>query len=752
MYTNINYTYPTPEHPYNTNIKVETTTKLLDINIYPLKEKFILVKHMANNYTVPPSFLYKIPFSTIKYDNIVNFLFNDISGFSIYKICYKIITNDKNKCLIISNNYNIFASIYYLYTYVLYLKSKITIYYISDKSSIELQSYCKKNDIKCDKLDIQNTSLLDIIIIDYLPAIEPLLLFRNIFQLCAINNLIIYALKKLNKNGTLIIVSTLFTNIINYQYYYYLSYFFKKVKINRSILNNTGSFNNPIYITCHNYKGNIDLQPLLMLEDTILKYNPNRHRDIKISDKEEIQLLQTNGINVPETLINDGTYMHITNFMDVDPKLYKKFKVFQQKNLNTCIYNVTQLQIQIQENKLDYIIEQTRLEAILIAKKYKLPLKEWVYISSDIYNNQIANEFEKLVINQNFLITHTNKINIAKHTKISIRKYKYIKQIINRTIFSYNYVDQYDKDKFQSIELWFNNRFKKLNTYLHQRDISINGHKVSRGWTKMYEMLSDIKLLEKCTKDNKINIFHTCEAPGNFINAISHYIKTHMPDIEHIWKAQSLKEGLHDHYGFMEKTNELWDYGLDNSGDIVNNFSYYYDKYINCDMYISDCGQHWTNEKTKLGLIQLIYALLLPRVGGGFVIKIQNCAYLDKIEISLVYIITNKYKHIHICRSNMNFWSSEIYIVGYDKQEITETEKETILNCINMSDYPVEKIKSKFVISYCDIINKYISQAIRFRTYFLFLSENKKIFNTNKKQYENIIDKYIRLWIDKYII
>ena len=149
----------------------------------------------------------------------------------------------------------------------------------------------------------------------------------------------------------------------------------------------------------------------------------------------------------------------------------------------------------------------------------------------------------------------------------------------------------------------------------------------------MYEMLSDIKLLEKCTKDNKINIFHTCEAPGNFISAISHYIKTHMPNIEHIWKAQSLKEGLHDQYGFMEKTNELWDYGLDNSGDIVNNFSYYYDKYINCDMYISDCGQHWTNEKTKLGLIQLIYALLLPRVGGGFIIKIQNCAYLNKIEI-----------------------------------------------------------------------------------------------------------------------
>ena len=754
---NIKYTFPRSNTPYKINIKLDKTVKLFDSKIYSLKRKLKLYQfgNIKNIRGIIASYLCNYP--QIKSEEILTLKFNNIIGLELYILCYKYITKQKNRCLLFVKNLNMIDVIYYLYTYVLQIKPIIIVNIITitnAPANQELEDYCKKQNIKYDYVNTHNTENIhnieptDFIIIDYIPSNSTLNDFKGIFQPYDTNNLIILGLKRLVKGGTMFIYSTLFTNLVNFQYYIFLSYFFEKITFKHIFVSNIGG----IFIICYNYKGNIDMQPLLDLEDVILKYNPNRYMNIKISDTNAIDILNKHNINIPKELINDGTYMHITNFMDIDLSLYKKFKAFQTKHMETNIYNIAQYKIHTDGDNLKLFLEQIKLESILIAKKYKLPLKDWVYVSKELYNNKIADEFSNLMTNYNYTLEHTKNLNISKHDKISIHKYKIIKNILRRVKFSYNYVEQYNKSNFESIELWFNNRFKKLNTYLFQQEISTNGHKVSRGWTKMYEMLFDMKILEKCSKDKKINIFHTCEAPGNFINAISHYMKTHMSDINHLWKSQSLKTGLTDQYGFMEKTKEFWDYGLDNSGDIINNFSYYYEKYINCDMYISDCGQGWTNEKDKLGLIQLIYALLLPRIGGGFIIKIQNCAFLDKIEISLLYVITNKYKNVNICRSNANFWSSEIYITGYDKQEITKTEREVILNCINNKDYPVEKIKSKFITAYCDVINKYISQAISFRTYFLFLSENKKIFNANKQQYETIISKYIQGWIEKYII
>lgn len=752
---NIKYTFPQINTPYKINIKLEKTIKLFDNRIYSLRSKLKMSKfndlYKINSYM--KQYLCKYTKSLYSDDDILTIKFGDCMGTTIYILSYKYITKQKNKCLLLVRNSNIIDAIYYLYTYVLQIKVTFIVNIIGNNKTTKTQAieeYCDKLNIKYEYVNMKNTEPTDFIIIDYIPYIPPFVNIRGIFQPYDTNNLVILALKRLVKGGSMIIVSTLMTNIVNYQYYAYLSYFFEKITFTHKYL--CTSYNNNIYIICHKYIGNVDMQPLLDLEEVILKYNPNRYMDIKISDTDAVDTLNKHNINIPKELMNDGSYMHITNFIDIDPISYKKFKDFQIKYFEANIYNIIQYHIYVDGGNLKLLNEQMKLESILIAKKYKLPLKDWVYISKELYNNKIAEEFSNLMTNYNYTLEHTKNLNISKHDKISIHKYKIIKNILRRVKFSYNYVEQYDKSNFESIELWFNNRFKKLNTYLFQQEISTNGHKVSRGWTKMYEMLFDMKILEKCLKDKKINIFHTCEAPGNFINAISHYMKTHMSDIEHLWKSQSLKAGLTDQYGFMEKTKELWDYGLDNSGDIINNFSYYYEKYINCDMYISDCGQGWTNEKDKLGLIQLIYALLLPRTGGGFIIKIQNCAFLDKIEISLLYVITNKYKNVNICRSNANFWSSEIYIAGYDKQEITETERKVILNCINNKEYPVEKIKSKFITAYCDIINKYISQAISFRTYFLFLSENKKIFNANKQQYETIISKYIHGWIEKYII
>jgi len=419
MFTSLKYTFTKPTTPYIINIKVAKTDKLFNNHIYPLYDKLAIYEYLkaANiDYkhslsSIIPNYLYKNPKNILEHDDILSFKFDQIAGWYIYAICYKYMTKNKNRCLLLINNPNVIDGLYYLYVYIFQIKPSFVVNIVGTQYKSIIEKYCEKKNIKCEKLNSQNTEPLDVAIIDYLPYTPPLDFFRGIFQLNAINNLIIGALKRLVEGGMLIVVSSLFTHVVDYQYYLFLSYFFEKIIIKRDFFN-TINMLNTVYIICYNYRGNVDIQPLIDFEETILKYNPNRHRDIKISDTEAIQTLREYNQIIPETMINDGSYMHITNFMDIDPRLYKKFKAFQQKYLDTNTYNIAQYKIYTQGDMIKLFLEQTKLEAIMIAKKYKLPLKEWVYISKETYNNLIADEFKKLIINVNHTLIRNKKINI----------------------------------------------------------------------------------------------------------------------------------------------------------------------------------------------------------------------------------------------------------------------------------------------------------------------------------------------------
>jgi hypothetical protein len=771
MYSrNLYYKYKKPKKPYKINIKVQNTKDFIDSSIMSLskfmnydieiekiyKKIYSIMKENKLVNSIFPHYLWKSP--SLNYvensseTDIVSFKFNDITGFRIYTLCYKYITKIKNKCLLITGNTNIISGLYYLYVYILQINPSFSIYLTHLNNIDKIDKECKRMNISYEIFNTHSTGPINCAIIDSLPYIAPLNKFGGIFSLIGCNQYIMTCLKRLVKGGEIIIVSNNFTDKVYFQYYSYLSYFFNKIVVKRI------SYNVSKYLTfiivCSGYNGSIDMQPLLDLEATIYKYNPNGYTDYKISDNKGIDILKNNGYTISDNLLNDGTYTYITNFMDIKESSYKKIKKFQEKLMEINLYNAHQYEIISTNDNIKLYFEQIKLESILIAKKYKLPLKEWIYISKDVYNNSLVNEFSKLFTNKNYKLKYIKKLHLGNYSKIKIFNEEYINNALERVKFSYNYVEQYDKKYFDDIERWFDIKFKKLNKYLYQNNIKINGMQVGRAWVKLYEMLSNIKILEECMKDKKINIFHTCEAPGNFINAITYYVKKNMKEVEYKWNSQTLKNGVNDVYGFINKTRDQWDYGVDGSGDItcIDNINYYYNKYKGCDMYVSDCGWGWNQEKNKLTLFQLIYALIIPRIGGGFIIKIQNCAYLEKIEISLIYLITHKYKHVNICGSNTNFWTSEIYIIGYDKIEITNEEHKNILKCIEPNNYPVKKIKSNFMTNISQIINIYISQAINFRTYFLFLSENKKIFNDTKKKYEIIIEDHINKWIEKYMI
>ena len=134
----------------------------------------------------------------------------------------------------------------------------------------------------------------------------------------------------------------------------------------------------------------------------------------------------------------------------------------------------------------------------------------------------------------------------------------------------------------------------------------------------MYEILSIYPIIDK--NKNKIKTFHICEAPGMFISAFNHYIKTKTKIKIFDWKAQSLKKNnktkniaFGDNYGLIQKYPKQWLWGIDGSGDITKlyNIKYYKTYCKNVDIITSDCGVSMKNKKlmAKLQFSQILFIL-----------------------------------------------------------------------------------------------------------------------------------------------
>jgi len=345
--------------------------------------------------------------------------------------------------------------------------------------------------------------------------------------------------------------------------------------------------------------------------------------------------------------------------------------------------------------------------------------------------------------------------------KIQIKNIEVLEKTWQLSEFAYSYVEKVDYDKYKGIELFFNNRYKELNKLLYNRHkININGKSVSRAWIKMYELIHDTNFIFNFKDQKQIKGFFICEAPGNFINSMDHYIKT-KTDIKHfIWNAQSLAEGksdIYDFYGFINKTYNKWDFGPDKNGDITstNNLKHYIEKYKGADFLIGDCGMEFSPDKDiskDISIFQLIYALLIPRLGGNFVIKTYSTNY-NKQYLSLLYVICSCYEKVYTFKSQTNFWSPEVYIVGINNKG---TKENIILQIAeNLSNkkilYPIDIIPEEFTINYQKNMYNIVNLFTTIKKFFVFLAENQELFNKNKKMLNDIIKNKNYKWMDTYL-
>jgi len=471
-------------------------------------------------------------------------------------------------------------------------------------------------------------------------------------------------------------------------------------------------------------------------------------------------------------------YKYLTNLIvfndeKIIHKIYKNYKKYIIHKFEQRI-NVIDKAIELYEkrnnvNDIEFALNINRLKAIDYAKKYNINIVEWVDSKKveEYFNLSLFQYYDNLELYKLFKLNKKNnniKLKISDNIDSELVNSFNTWSILSEN--AYEITEKVNKDKFKEIELFFNNRQKDLNKYLYKEcKVNINGRITSRAWIKMQELLTVTKFFKNIIRQNKnnnintVNAFHICEAPGNFINSCNYYLNSHT-DMKYNWKAQSLFDSnIFDQYGFIKNNPDRWDFY--DGGDVTkySNFIYYYNKYKNSDVLISDCGTEWiaNNDgfQKPLPVYELLYSILLPRVGGNFIMKTIASSY-NKQFVSLVYLATIKFKKVYIFKSNNNFWSQEIYIVGKNKSKFTDDEEKILFDMLKELEnkkivYPVQNINDDFCNDYNAIMQDILDQFKITKKFFTFLIDYEELFEENNKKLSNASYKKNVKWLKHFM-
>jgi len=539
---------------------------------------------------------------------------------------------------------------------------------------------------------------------------------------------IILSLKKLNKGGTLILYSYIFTKKYMINIIIFLASFFKNLYIESPYKFVDVTTNIFIF---KNYKGNCDFD--LLYEINKLNYeNDNTGGFGKINKCVD---------NLIDIKVNNNIY-------DDYKKLCDKIIIKQTdkiKEAENVINNKT-------NNKyIEQLLFKNIFDSLILIKKSGIEIPNWIElpnmfenISIRMFNEKKIDDIIKLHIKDRLTI------NISPTFDID---YNFIKsKLLAESI--YQYLDTHNLKKYKYIEGLINTEQKRLNKALFDEyNININGQYVSRAWLKVYGLIHKTKILNKFKDNEQLKVFHICEAPGCFISAMMYYVQNYTNIKTYDWHAQTLKVSMiGDEYGFIKENRDKWDFGKTGSGDVTDfdNITYYFEKYIDMDGIIGDCGEAWSeNSTTNLAYYQLLYALLIPKRDGFFVMK-TFAGNINNYYLSALSIILSYYKKVKIYKSNINFWSPEIYIVGSGFYGTSENEKKIILDAIKNKKYLTNTLNTKFCKEYENLTQEILDDQIESKKMLIFMSENEKTFQKIFPKISKLVDEKNIKYVKKY--
>lgn len=330
---------------------------------------------------------------------------------------------------------------------------------------------------------------------------------------------------------------------------------------------------------------------------------------------------------------------------------------------------------------------------------------------------------------------------------------------INKTLREYNHTmkKQIDKDPAQ-----WERKKKLLNPYEYinfSTNLSICDYKpISRSFFKLIEILNYYNF----KFSSNINTFHLAEGPGGFIEAIMYYRNCDSDN----YYAMSLNENNSNipkliKTNILDKENIYIENGADNTGNLLNieNIIYIYNKYKHSMDFVTgdggfDFSKNFNNqEELSLNLIfiQVLYALILQKIGGSFILKVfDTYSYLS---IEILYLLNYFYEDIHIVKPKTSRpANSEKYIVCINFKNIENIDQ--IINkfiTLYNSNYKITSIfKNNYIISTIFIEKVKEINSIFGQKQNEFIQNVLNIFNhdDNKSADGFIIDK-CKKWCNK---
>ncbi|KAI4459466.1 hypothetical protein MML48_6g00013730 [Holotrichia oblita] len=280
---------------------------------------------------------------------------------------------------------------------------------------------------------------------------------------------------------------------------------------------------------------------------------------------------------------------------------------------------------------------------------------------------------------------------------------------------------------------------------------------VTQAWCKFYECVSEFPIVSKnAIEQGQLNSVHICEAPGAFICALNHYIKTQIPEVQWNWLGTTLNpyyegnpEMIPDDR-LIRYTYKNWYFGSDLTGDITKyyNFQALVDlvktkmkvQLVTADGSI-DCMCNPGDQERLVEYLhycEAMIALHILETGGSLVIKIFTM--FEESTICLMYLLNYCFEKVKIfkpCTSKSG--NSELYVICLNYTPMSDTFMSALL-----VPYIEGKFKEKSMFSMDHISPSFLEQINACALF--FMDKQIRVINENIKYFRNVCYEQKR-WI-----
>ena len=240
------------------------------------------------------------------------------------------------------------------------------------------------------------------------------------------------------------------------------------------------------------------------------------------------------------------------------------------------------------------------------------------------------------------------------------------------------------------------NPYEYIHTHIINNNFFISKYKpLSRSFFKMIEIINVFDFLNE---ENSIKSFHLAEGPGGFIEAFNYYRKKNLNEnsrndkyygITLISDNQNIPSWKKGENYIKHNSNIFIEYGKSNNGDLFNkhNIKYFAENYSEEMNYVTadggfDFSTDFNNQEElsyKLILAQILYALIIQKKNGKFVLKIFDIFKYKTIE--LIYLLSIFYDLVFIYKpSTSRVANSEKYLICKKFKGLNPELKNEILN------------------------------------------------------------------------